>query len=108
MNEENFTSEFNLKFETIEETFKYIADSQLKREWLLKQEKIESRKRMDEIEKTLARVANNLDLVNKDLQHVSKHLTHITRVLGFNIEEYQFQEDKLQKAGNILQEKRPQ
>ncbi len=94
MNEENFTSEFNEKFETIEETLKYIADSQLKREWLLKEEKIESKKRMNGIE--------------KNLDDVSKHLSHITKVLGFNIEEYQFQEDKLQKAGEIFQEKRPQ
>ncbi|MEZ5345687.1 MAG: hypothetical protein R2681_09055 [Pyrinomonadaceae bacterium] len=101
MNEENFTSEFNLKFETIEETLKYIADSQLKAEWALKQESVKSKKRMDSIEK-------NLENVSKNLDHISKHLTHITRVLGFNIEEYQFQEDKLQKAGNILQEKRPQ
>lgn len=73
MNEENFVSEFKEKFATIEDALKYIADSQAKSEWLLKQDQIKSRKRMDEIE---------------------RHLAHITKVLRFNIETYEFQEDK--------------
>lgn len=85
MSEDKNGSEFNEKFETIEEALKYIADSQAKSEWLRKKDQTESQDRMAEIE---------------------KHLTHITKVLRFNIEEYEFQEDKLQKAGEVLQRKK--
>lgn len=91
MNEE-IIEEFNEKFASVEEALKYIADSQAKSEFIRKSEDVKIRKEMDEIR-----------ALQKQTQ---KHLDHITKVLRFNIEEYEFQEDKLEKAGKILSGKR--
>ena len=91
MNEE-IVEEFNEKFATIEEALKYIADSQAKSEFIRKQENVEFNKKM-------------VELVKRQEQ-TQRHLDHITKVLRFNIEEYEFQEEKLEKAGEILISKR--
>lgn len=91
MNEE-IIEEFNEKFASVEEALKYIADSQAKSEFIRKRDDVKTKKEMDEIR-----------ALQKQTQ---KHLDHITKVLRFNIEEYEFQEDKLEKAGKILSSKR--
>ena len=91
MNEE-IVEEFNEKFATIEEALKYIADSQAKSEFIRKRENVEFNKKM-------------VELVKRQEQ-TQRHLDHITKVLRFNIEEYEFQEEKLEKAGEILISKR--
>ncbi len=42
----------------------------------------------------------------QQIEKIQRHLNHITKVLRFNIEEYEFQEEKLEKAGEILISKR--
>ncbi len=84
MNEE-IVEEFNEKFATVEETLKYIADSQAKAEFIHKRDMAEIRASQDRT------------------QH---HLEHITKVLRFNIEEYEFQEEKITEAGKVLSRKR--
>ena len=91
MNEE-IVEEFNEKFATIEEALKYIADSQAKSEFIRNRENVEFNKKM-------------VELVKRQEQ-TQRHLDHITKVLRFNIEEYEFQEEKLEKAGEILISKR--
>ncbi len=76
MNEESF-EEFNEKFASVEEALKYIADSQAKSEFIRKRDDVKIRKEMAEIRKLQAQT--------------QKHLDHITKVLRFNIEEYEFQ-----------------
>lgn len=91
MNEE-IIEEFNEKFATVEEALKYIADSQAKSEFIHKRENMKHDKEIAEI---------------RELQkQTQRHLDHITKVLRFNIEEYEFQEKKLEKAGKILISKR--
>jgi hypothetical protein len=91
MNEE-IVEEFSEKFTTFEEALKYIADSQAKSEFIRKRENAEHNKGIAEI---------------RELQkQTQKHLDHITKVLRFNIEEYDFQEEKLVEAGQILSRKR--
>ncbi len=91
MNEE-IIEEFNEKFATVEETLKYIADSQAKSEFISKREGAKHDKKVAEI---------------RELQEkTQKQLDHITKVLRFNIEEYEFQAEKLEKAGEILIRKR--
>ncbi len=91
MEEENI-EEFNERFATIEETLKYIADSQAKYEFISKQAGVKHDKEIAEIRASQDRT--------------QKHLEHITKVLRFNIEEYEFQEDKITKPGEILTRKR--
>lgn len=91
MNEE-IVEEFNEKFATIDETLKYIADSQAKAEFIHKRE-------IAEIRALQEKTAQNLD-------RTQLHLDHITKVLRFNIEEYEFQEDKITEAGEVLSRKR--
>ncbi len=98
MNEESF-EEFNEKFASVEEALQYIADSQAKSEFIHKRENVEFRKRAEKSEKEIAEI--------RELQkQTQKHLDYITKVLRFNIEEYEFQEEKLEKAGKILARKR--
>ncbi len=83
---------FNEKFATIEETFKYIADSQAKSEFISKRESARHDRDIAEM---------------RELQKQTQiHLDHITKVLRFNIEEYEFQEEKLSEAGKVLSRKR--
>jgi len=82
---EDIIEEFNEKFATVEEALKYIADSQAKSEFIHKRDIAEIRASQD---------------------RTQKHLEHITKVLRFNIEEYEFQEDKITEAGNVLSRKR--
>lgn len=91
MNEE-IVEEFNEKFDSVEEALKYIADSQAKSEFISKRESVRHDKEIAEIRK----------LQNQ----TQRHLDHITKVLRFNIEEYEFQEEKLENAGKILSRKR--
>ena len=84
MNEE-IIEEFNEKFATVEEALKYIADSQAKSEFIRKRENAVHNKEIAEI---------------RGLQkQTQRHLDHITKVLRFNIEEYEFQEKKIGKGG---------
>jgi hypothetical protein len=71
---------------------KYIADSQAKSEFIRKRENAEFNKKLAKIQKLQ--------------EQTQKHLDHITKVLRFNIEEYEFQEEKLVEAGKILSRKR--
>ena len=91
MNEET-PEEFNERFATIEETLKYLADSQAKFEFISRQASARHDKEIAELRE-----------MQKQTQ---RHLEHITKVLRFNIEEYEFQEEKLQEAGKILSRKR--
>ena len=84
MNEE-IVEEFNEKFASVEEALKYIADSQAKSEFIHKRDIAEIRKLQEQTQ---------------------RHLNHITKVLRFNIEEYEFQEEKLTEAGEALSRKR--
>lgn len=86
------TEEFNERFETIEQALKYIADSQAKSEWTRAKAESENRASLSE---SRAR-----------LDEIEKHLAYIAKVLRINVEEYEFQEDKLQKAGEILSKRR--
>ena len=96
MNEE-IVEEFNEKFATVQEALKYIADSQAKSEFIRKRENAESRKEFAEI--------RELQKQNeRQIQKTQRQLDHITKVLRFNIEEYEFQEEK--KAGEILTRRR--
>lgn len=91
MNEE-VIEEFNERFNTIEEALKYIANSQAKSEFIRKRHSAKHDKEIAEI---------------RALQDkTQKQLDHITKVLRFNIEEYEFQEEKLTEAGKILSRKR--
>lgn len=98
MNEE-IVEEFNERFATVEEALKYIADSQAKSEFIRKRDVAEIRARQEQTERNFERMEQNLE-------QTQRHLDHITKVLRFNIEEYEFQEDKLIKAGKILSSKR--
>lgn len=98
MNEE-IVEEFNEKFTSVEEALRYIADSQAKSEFIRKRENVESRKKVDEIRELQERT-------QRQIERTQRHLDHITKVLRFNIEEYEFQEEKLEQAGEILTRKR--
>lgn len=91
MNDE-IIEEFNERFDTIEAALKYVADSQAKSEFIRKRDYAKHDKDIAEI---------------RELQkQTQRHLDHITKVLRFSIEEYEFQEEKLEKAGEILISKR--
>lgn len=98
------------KFATVEEALKYIADSQAKSEFIRKRElsemRAEARSRQERIEQNFERMEQNLHRMEQNLDRTQLHLNHITKVLRFNIEEYEFQEDKLTKAGEVLSRKR--
>lgn len=98
MNDE-IVEQFNERFATVEETLKYIADSQAKFEFANKQASARHDKEIAEIRALQNRTEQNLD-------RIQQHLSHITKVLRFNIEEYEFQEDKLTEVGKILSSKR--
>lgn len=91
MNEE-IIEEFNERFNSVEEALKYIADSQAKSEFIRKQENAEFSKKMEEMRVMQERTQHQLD--------------HITKVLRFNVEELEFQEEKLEKVGEALSRKR--
>ncbi len=94
MNEE-IVEEFNEKFASVEEALKYIADSQAKSEFIRKRDYAVHNKEIAEI--------RELQKQNeRQIEQTQRHLNHITKVLRLNIEEYEFQEDKLEKAGKIL------
>ena len=84
--------EFDEKFATVEAALKYIADSQAKSEFTGKQTSVKHDKEIAEIRASQDRT--------------QKHLEHITKVLRFNVEEYEFQEDKITEAGKLLSRKR--
>lgn len=92
MSKESNDSEFNERFETIEDTLKYIADTQAKMEWLHKRDQIERRKFEEESRKIW--------------QQTQKHLDYLSKLTGIAFEGIMFQEDKLQKAGKTLQEEK--
>ena len=98
MNKE-IIEEFNEKFATIEEALKYVADSQAKSEFIRKRENAEHKKGITEIRELQMKTQSQIE-------QTQRHLDHITKVLRFNIEEYEFQEDKILKAGKILSSKR--
>lgn len=79
------TEEFNERFETVEQTLKYIADAQAKSEFLHKKFQVESRKRWEQTQ---------------------KQLDYITKLTGIAFEDLQFQEEKLQSAGENLRRKK--
>ena len=89
---EEIIEEFNEKFATIEEALKYIANSQAKSEFIHKKEITEIR----ELQKQ----------TQLKIDQTQKQLDHITKVLRFNIEEYEFQEDKIVEAGKVLSRER--
>ncbi len=95
MSKENNISEFNERFETIEDTLKYIADSQAKSEWLMKQDQIKRQKFEEKMEKFE-------EESQKRQQQTQKQLDYITKLTGIAFEDIMFQEDKLQKAGDDL------
>lgn len=90
--DEEIVEEFNERFATVEEALKYIADSQAKSEFASK--------------RASARHDKEIARIRALQEETQRHLNHITKVLRFNIEEYEFQEDKLTKAGEILSSKR--
>jgi len=97
--DEEIIQEFNEKFASVEEALKYIADSQAKSEFVRKRENIES-------EKQFTRIREIQERTEQNLAPTQRHLDHITKVLRFNIEEYEFQEEKIVEAGNVLSRKR--
>ena len=109
MNEE-IIEEFNEKFATVEEALKYIADSQAKSEFIRKRENVEFSKKMAEMrelqEQNQRQNQLQTEKIQRQIEQTQRHLDHITKVLRFSIEEYEFQEEKLEKAGEILISKR--
>lgn len=99
MSEENNNSEFNEKFETIEDTLKYIADTQAKMEWMHKKNQIE-RKKFEENMQKLEEESRKQQL------QTQKQLDYITKLTGIAFEDIMFQEEKLQEAGDSLQKKK--
>ncbi len=97
--DEEIIEEFNEKFATIEEALKYIADSQAESVFIRKQDNAKS-------SKEFAKIRELQEQTQRQIEQTQRHLDHITKVLRFNIEEYEFQEDKLEKAGEILISKR--
>lgn len=87
------SEEFNEKFETIEQTLKYIADSQAKFEWIMKKNQKDWEKRQAEYEKRLIQT--------------QKHLDYITKLTGIAFEDLMFQDEKLEEAGKTLARKNP-
>ena len=98
MSEEN--GGFTEKFETIEQTLKYIADSQAKSEWLHKQDQIERRKFEEERRKFE-------DESKKRWERTQKQLDYITKLTGIAFEDIMFQDEKLNNAGEILSKENP-
>ncbi len=90
--DEEIIEEFNEKFKSVEEALKYIADSQAKSEFIRKQENAEFSKKMEEMREMQERT--------------QRQLNHITKVLRFNVEELEFQEEKLERAGKALSRQR--
>lgn len=90
--DEEINEEFDKKFDTIEQTLKYIADSQAKSEFIRRRENAEFKEWIEEMQKRQ--------------EQTQKHLDHINKVLRFVVEEYEFQEETLEEAGNILARKR--
>ncbi len=103
MSEENNKSEFNERFETIEDTLKYIADMQAKAEWLQKKDQIERRKSEEKYEKERQKFEEES---RKRWQQTQKHLDYLSKLTGIAFEDIMFQEDKLQEAGQTLQRKK--
>ena len=85
--------EFNERFESVEAALKYIADSQAKSEFIRKHKKIEFAKQIERIVKLQKQTQKRLDCC--------------TKVVRFLVEEDEFQEEKLQAAGEILSRKNP-
>lgn len=98
MNEET-VEEFKERFATVEEALKYIADSQAKSEFIRKRDIAELLARQE-------RTEQNFERMERNLAETQQHLNHITKVLRFNIEEYEFQEEKITEAGKVLSSKR--
>ncbi len=94
MGKENHVSEFNERFETIEDTLKFIADSQAKFECLMKQDQIKRQKFEEKMEKFE-------EESQKRWQRTQKQLDYITKLTGIAFEDIMFQEDKLQKPAII-------
>jgi len=90
--DEEIIEEFNERFATVEEALNYIANSQAKSEFIHKRDIAQHKKQMAEI--------------GRLQESTQRHLDHITKVLRFNIEEYEFQEHKITEAGKILTRKR--
>ncbi len=90
--DEEIIEEFNEKFATVEEALKYIADSQAKAEFINK--------------RASARHDKEIAVIRELQESTQRHLDHITKVLRFNIEKYEFQEDKITEAGKVLSRKR--
>lgn len=91
---EEIVEEFNKKFAIVEEALKYIADSQAKSEFIRKRENAEFSKEMAEMREFQ-------DQTQQQINKTQRQLDHITKVLRFNIEEYEFQEEKLKMAGKF-------
>ena len=98
MNEE-IIEEFNERFNSVEEALKYIADSQAESEFIRKRENAEFRKKMEEMREMQERT-------QRQIEQTERHLNHITKVLRFNVEELEFQEEKLEEAGSALSRQR--
>ncbi len=106
MSEENNNSEFNERFETIEETLKYIADMQAKSEWLQKTDLVERRRLHEERQKSEAERQKFEAESRKRWEQTQKHLDYLSKLTGIAFDDIMFQEDKLQKAGETLQKKK--
>lgn len=104
--DEEIIEEFNERFATVEEALKYIADSQAKAEFIHKRDSKRFAEEQKQYEQRQKESEQRLDRIERLQEQTQRHLDHITKVLRFNIEEYEFQEDKLRKAGEILSRKR--
>lgn len=91
------SEEFNEKFETIEQTLKYIADSQAKAEWLMKKNQKDWEKRLEESNQRF----------EKRWERTQKQLDYITKLTGIAFEDLMFQDEKLEEAGKTLSRKNP-
>lgn len=91
------SEEFNEKFETIEQTLKYIADSQAKSEWILKKSQKDWEKRLEESNQKFER----------QWQQSQKQLDYITKLTGIAFEDLMFQDEKIEEAGKALSRKNP-
>lgn len=94
------TEEFNEKFETIEDTLKYIADTQAKFEWMIRKSQKDWEKRQEDWEKRQAEY-------EKRMAQSQKHLDYITKLTGIAFEDLTFQDEKLEEVGKVLSRKDP-
>ncbi len=74
--------EFNERFESIEQTLKYIAEAQAKAEFLHKKHQIESQKRWEQTQKQLDYITKLVGVSFEELDQMDERLFSASIPLG--------------------------